>query len=73
MTGKEDDFKPTASYEAGLKGDASRFENHTGTLVNAVQGHYMRNLSQTRRDKGLDSLLPDGWDDNLEVGIDTVR
>jgi hypothetical protein len=45
MTGKEDDFKPTASYEAGLKGDASRFENHTGTLVNAVQGHYMRNLS----------------------------
>ena len=35
--------------------------------------HYMRNLSQTRRDKGLDKLLPDGWDDDLEVGINTVR
>ena len=35
--------------------------------------HYMRNLSQTRRDKGLNSLLPDGWDDNLETGINTVR
>jgi hypothetical protein len=33
----------------------------------------MRNLSQTRRDKGLDKLLPDGWDDDLEVGINTVR
>jgi hypothetical protein len=33
----------------------------------------MRNLSQTRRDKGLDSLMRAGWDADLEVGIDTVR
>jgi hypothetical protein len=44
-----------------------------GWFCNECNSHFMRNLSQTRRDKGLDSLLPDGWDDNLEVGINTVR
>ena len=44
-----------------------------GWFCNECNSHFMRNLSQTRRDKGLDSLLPDGWDDDLEVGINTVR
>ncbi len=44
-----------------------------GWFCNECNSHFMRNLSQTRRDKGLDSLMPDGWDDDLEVGIDTVR
>ena len=35
--------------------------------------HFMRNLSKTRRDKELNSMLPDGWGDDLEVGINTVR
>ncbi len=33
---------------------------------------FMQNLSKTRRDKGLNSMVPDGWDDNLEKGIPTV-
>jgi hypothetical protein len=44
-----------------------------GWICLKCNAHFMRNLSQTRRDKGLDSLLPDGWDDDLEVGINTVR
>ena len=44
-----------------------------GWFCNECNSHFMRNLSQTRRDKGMDSLLPDGWDDDLEVGINTVR
>ena len=44
-----------------------------GWFCNECNSHFMQNLSQTRRDKGLDSLLPDGWDDDLEVGINTVR
>ena len=44
-----------------------------GWICLKCNAHFMRNLSQTRRDKGLDSMLPDGWDDNLETGINTVR
>ena len=44
-----------------------------GWICLKCNAHFMRNLSQTRRDKGLDSLLPDGWDDDLEVGINTLR
>jgi len=45
-----------------------------GWFCNECNSHFMRNhLSQTRRDKGMDSLLPDGWDDDLETGINTVR
>ena len=44
-----------------------------GWLCLKCNAHFMKNLAQTRRDKGLDSLLPDGWDDDLEVGINTVR
>jgi hypothetical protein len=44
-----------------------------GWFCNECNFHFMRNLSQTRRDKGMDSLLPDGWHDDLEVGINTVR
>ena len=35
--------------------------------------HFMQKLSATRRDKGMDAMMPDGWDDDLEVGINTVR
>ena len=44
-----------------------------GRICLKCNAHFMRNLSKTRRDKGMDSLLPDGWDDDLEVGINTVR
>ena len=44
-----------------------------GWFCNECNSHFMQNLSKTRRDKGMDSLLPDGWDDDLEVGINTVR
>ncbi len=33
---------------------------------------FMQNLSKNRRDNGLNSMTPDGWDDNLEKGIPTV-
>ena len=44
-----------------------------GWICLKCNAHFMQNLAQTRRDKGLNSLLPDGWDDDLEVGINTVR
>ena len=44
-----------------------------GWICLNCNAHFMKNLSRTRRDKGLDSLLPDGQDDDLEVGINTVR
>ena len=44
-----------------------------GWLCLKCNAHFMRNLSQTRRDKGLDALLPNGWDDDLEVGIETPK
>ena len=44
-----------------------------GWFCHQCNSHFMKNLSQTRRDKGLGSMLPDGWDDDLEVGINTVR
>ena len=44
-----------------------------GWICLKCNAHFMKSLAQTRRDKGLDSLLPDGWDDDLEVGINTVR
>mgnify|MGYP001344994207 CR=1 FL=1 len=44
-----------------------------GWICLECNAHFMRNLSKTRRDKGLDALLPDGWDEDLEVGINTVR
>ena len=34
--------------------------------------HFMANLAKTRRDKGMNSMLPDGWDEDLAVGIPTI-
>ncbi len=44
-----------------------------GWICLSCNTHLMTNLSKTRRDKGLNSMLPDGWNDGLEVGIDTLR
>jgi len=44
-----------------------------GWICLKCHAHFIKNLSQARRDNGLNSMLLDGRDDNLEAGINTER